>query len=253
MKQVTMISLYGKKDKDLQLLIEDCWERINISKFRRIFEPYNIKQIHGTIIGMAKHIGSSELFNEEIWRDSNTRKKIIMDFTELINIVRDHFPMTVRFGGFDENYRDFQSQNKTPFERSFQVQWDSSKLTLIGWPRKNDKFTEELSKLRNEFKEKCNIKYRYEKDGKDFHMVLGEIKRPHLLTDSELKRLKMETTQLEESIREYLRKHPIDVKINCEQVFLAQYVNETLPLDSTNVYCIQDRVINNPFIQNLYS
>lgn len=207
---------------------------------------------------MAKRIGFSDLFNGQFWQESNERK---MNFTNIVEIVNEHFPMTVRFGGFDKNDRTFLSRGETPYKRSFQVQWDTSEFTLIGWPCRNEEFTEELSKLRSEIEKRCNIRHRYGTtksrcgtSDNDFHMVLGEIRRLHLLTDSESKQMKtIETALVEESIREHLRKHRIDIEIKGEQLFLAQYVKETLPLDSTNVYCIQDRVINNSFIQNLYS
>ncbi|MFQ6054650.1 MAG: hypothetical protein ACE5J3_01545 [Methanosarcinales archaeon] len=54
MKQVTMVSLYGQKRGDLERLIKKCWEMINVSKFRRLFEPYHMNQIHGTIVGFGK-------------------------------------------------------------------------------------------------------------------------------------------------------------------------------------------------------
>jgi len=254
MKQVTMVSLYGQKDKKLKRLIEDCWEKINASKFRRIFKPYDMEQIHGTIIGMGKLIGFSELYNANIWHDLEDRR--IMDFNDLVDIVKGYLPMTVRFGGFNENYDKFTSLGKIPYERSFQVQWKTSRFTLIGWPHKNGNFTDKkiLLELRNEIEKKCNIRHKYARyNDNDLYMVLGEIKWLHLLTNSKLQELKMKSALLEESIREYLRKNYTDVKITDEQVFLAQLEKETLPLDSTNVYYIQDPRINNSFIQNLYS
>jgi len=252
MKQISMVSLYGQKRGDLERLIKKCWEMISVSIFRRVFEPYHINQIHGTIIGMEKLIGFDDPFNANIWQVSGN--KVTMMYAELLNIIARHLPMTIRFGGFDKDYKEFTSFGKTPYERSFQVQWPTFKFTLIGWPHKDLNFTSKqiLWDPRHEIETRCNIKHKYENDN-DLFMVLGGIEGLQLLTDSELDELKSKSASLEETVREYLRKNPVDVEITAEQVFLAQYSRETLSLDSTNVYCIQNPGIHADFIQSLYS
>lgn len=140
MRQVTLVSLYGQKRGNLEQLIKMCWKMINDSKLGKVFEPYHMSQIHGTIVGMEKLIGFDNLFNANIWQASGN--KVIMRYNEFLNVVTKHLPITVRFGGFDKNYKEFMSFGKTPYERSFQVKWATSKFTLIGWPHKNLNFTD---------------------------------------------------------------------------------------------------------------
>ena len=256
MKQVTLVALYGKKPRDLEQLIKKCWQMINDSKLRRVFEQYHLNQVHGTITGMEKVIDFDELFNASEYRE--TGNKVIMQYNELPNIVRKHLPMTIRFGGFPKNYKKFKSWKKLPYEQSFRVDWGISRFTLVGWSHKNGNFTNKhkLEELRLEIEKSCNIRHKYHRDKeyKDFYMVLGEIKGLQSLTDSELRELKCAASaSLEESIRQYLLRNRIDVEIGAEQVFLAQYEKETLSLDSTNAYCIQSPRINGDFIAGLYS
>jgi hypothetical protein len=251
MKQVTLVAFYGQKRGDLEKLIKECWKLIDKSKFRKVFEPYHINQVHGTIVGMGKLIGFDNLFNANSWQSSGDKK--IMDYNNFISTVKSYLPIKIRFGGFDESYESFKSFGKSPYERSFQIQRPTSRVTLIGWPYDDKNFTEKriLCDLRQDIETKCKIKHKYPDDN-DFFMVLGEIKGIQLLTDSEITSLETESRLLEESIRKYLENNPIDVDITDEQVFLVQYDKETLPLDSTNAYCIQNAGIDVNFIQNLY-
>ena len=59
MKQVTLVSLYGHKPEALVQLISDCTAIIQASPLTRVFRPYQVEQIHGTINGLLKSIGST--------------------------------------------------------------------------------------------------------------------------------------------------------------------------------------------------
>jgi len=69
MKQVTLISLYGDKPTDLALIIKKCWEFIHQSKLRRVFHPYDMRQVHGTLIGLEKRIGFTKRVNANYYRE----------------------------------------------------------------------------------------------------------------------------------------------------------------------------------------
>ena len=251
MKQLTLISLYGKKPANLSDLILRCTEFIQESKLQRVFKPYHMHQIHGTFFGMEKLIGFSECFNANIW--TNTGKKEAMNFKLLRETVLQYLPMTVRFSGFGKTFNGFKSFGKYPYERSFQVQWTTNKVTLIGWPHRNDEFSPRmlLKTLRSEVASKCNIRHKYHDDN-DLFLVIGEIAGMQFLSDSERRELKTTASNLEEKARIFLESQVVDVEIGSDQVFFARYGIESLPLDSTDIYCINNPEVDNGFLINLY-
>lgn len=208
-------------------------------------------QIHGTFFGMEKLIGFSECFNANIW--TNTGRIEAMNFKPLRETVLQYLPMMVRFGGFGKTFNGFKSFGKFPYERSFQVQWTTNKVTLIGWPHRNGEFSPNqlLKTLRSEVASKCNIRHKYHDDN-DLFLVIGEIVGLQFLSDSERKKLKDTALNLEKKARKFLENNSIDVEIGSDQVFIARYGIETLPLDSTDVYCIQKQGVDDGFLINLY-
>ena len=176
-----------------------------------------------------------------------------MNFAPLVEIVKKHLPMKIRFGGFGKTFRRFDSFGKNPYERSFQVQWQTNKLTLIGWPHKDGDFTSKplLDALRMDMGTHCNIRHKYQGDN-DLFMVLGEINGYHLLKKSELMHIKYIAAETEEKVRNYLLNNMTEVEIGPEQVFLAQYSDESLPFDFTTVYSIANQLIDADFICKLY-
>ncbi len=250
-RQLTVISLYGQKPASLLNLIRHCSEFIQGSEFRRVFKPYDLHQIHGTFFGMERLVGFAECFNKNIW--IHTGRKEAMNFMPLLETVMKHLPMTVRFGGFGKTFTGFKSAGKFPYERSFQVHWNTNKVTLIGWPHRNDDYTSRLllKTLRSEITTKCKIGHKYDNDN-DLFLVIGEISRIQELSDFERKEIRNSASILEEQLREYLENNMTDVEIGFEQVFIARYDKESLPPNSTNVYCINMPGIDAHFLSNLY-
>jgi hypothetical protein len=249
-KQLTLISLYGPKPASLSNLIMRCSEIIQESKFRRIFKPYHPHQIHGTFFGMEKIIGFPECFNANIWIHTGRREP--MNFLPLRETVMRYLPMSVRFGGFGKTFHGFKSLGKFPYERSFQVQRTTNKVTLIGWPHRNDEFSPSLlTALRSDVATKCNIRHKYDDDN-DLFLVIGEIAGLQFLSDSERKEIMNTASTLEENVREFLENIRIDVEIGSDRVFIARYDKESLPLDSTEVHCINKPGIDAGFFMDLY-
>lgn len=253
MKQVTLVSLYGQKPKPLADLIRNCMSMIQATKLRRIFSPYQLNQIHGTVMGMEKLIGYADHFNANLWASTSPAKKEVMNFAPLVHTVQRHLPIMVQFGNFRPTFADFLSSKERPYVRSFQVQWMTNKFTLIGWPHKNGDFTSTrlLDTLRAEIKSACNIQHKYAEDN-DLFIVLGEISGLNLLTDSELAEMKAAGLELETQVRDYLETQKVEIEIGAEQVFVAQYEKETLPLESTNAYCLADSRSTGSLIDRLY-
>jgi hypothetical protein len=57
MKQVTLVSMYGQKRKELAKFAKRCTDVIATSALRRVFRPDRLEQIHGTLVGMEKLVG----------------------------------------------------------------------------------------------------------------------------------------------------------------------------------------------------
>ena len=203
MKQLTLLSLYGHKRKPLAQLIGGCVEIISQSPLRRVFKPYHPLQIHGTLVGMEKLIGYSDDFNANIWVDSGIKTR--MDFSLLVDTLKQHLPMTVRFGGFPQFFSEFKSLGLSPYERSFQVQWPTNRFTLIGWPHTRGDFTADrlLEKFREDMGKNCHIQHKFKNDN-DLFLVVGEIVGLENLSDIELAQIKGATPSLESDVRNYL-------------------------------------------------
>jgi hypothetical protein len=252
MKQVTLVSLYGQKENSFAQLVRGCTEIIQKSVLRRVFRPYHPNQIHGTIIGMEKLIGYSKHFNANFWGSSGSN--VEMDFTRLLTTLSEQLPMTVQFGGFSPEFKAFESFGRSPYERSFQFQWPTNRVTIIGWPHSNGNFTvsRQLNTLRNSLATNCNINHKYAGDN-DLFMVLGEITPLSNLSKVEIKKLQDASSDVEKEVRDYLASQKLDVVINVDSVSVVQYEDETLALDSTVPFRISNEELDADFVSKLFN
>lgn len=251
MKQVTLVSLYGEKTKSFVQLIQGCSDIILRSPLSHVYKPYQIEQIHGTIVGMERLTGYSEYYNARLWDD--TKVKAVMDFDHIIPILRKHLPLTIQLGGFPKSFTDFESFGHFPYERSFQIQWKTKRFTLIGWSHKSHNFTTQrsINNLRDEIESRCHIRHKYRNDN-DLFMVLGEITLPDSMTDEELSELEKTASAVESEVRNYLVDNKIDITLNIDDLSFAQYEVETLSPESTVAYRVTDNKVNAKFIESLY-
>lgn len=252
MKQLTLVSLYGQKQKSLAQLIRGCTEIIQQSELRQVFRPYDPDQIHGTIVGMEKLIGYSKHLNVNL--EASSGNKVEMDFTQLLPTLSKHLPMSIRFGGFHSEFNNFNSFGGLPYERSFQVQWSSNRITIIGWPHAKGDFTttRQLNGLRDSITATCNISHKY-KDDNDLFMVLGEITSLGRFSESEIEKLHTAASSVEREVRDYLAGQKLDLVIGLDSVSVVQYEDETLSLDSTVPFRVSNEELNADFISNLFT
>ncbi|OUR92765.1 hypothetical protein A9Q81_15700 [Gammaproteobacteria bacterium 42_54_T18] len=249
-KQLTLISFYGSKTDELHQLINSCIQKIQKSPLGELFRPYDINQIHGTIIGMEKVIKAHTFYNHNI--AAETKNNVTMDFSHFLTTVHQNFPMTIQFGGFHPSFKEFTSAGQLPNTRTFQIQWINKKVTLLGWPSISGGVTNQLSNIRTSFLENCNISHKYKNDN-DLFMVLGEISHPNSVSISEKLQLTLDTEQLEKSIRDYLYKHPIITALDLNALSIAQYTNPTLPITHTINHPLNKPGLTADCIRTLYS
>lgn len=89
MKQLTMVSFYGQKQNELQKRIQQCTDIILDSEICRVFRPYRMGQIHGTIVGMEKRIGFKKHYNANIWWKDGVDTE--MKFDGLVETVEKNY------------------------------------------------------------------------------------------------------------------------------------------------------------------
>ncbi len=79
MLQSTLVSLYGEKPESLGTLITKCQELV-LRRAGKAFTPYETRQIHATIFGLERKVGSENL-NLNFWRCRG--REVRMDFDGL--------------------------------------------------------------------------------------------------------------------------------------------------------------------------
>lgn len=251
MKQLSLVSLYGQKSNAVKDLVLPIWKEIEKSSLNRVFDQYALNQIHSTIIGMEKVIGYEKPYNANHWEKGGGKSR--MKFKKLYDHIKSHFPLNIQFGGFDKYNTDFISFDRFPYERSFQINFATKKVILIGWPVQKDKKTvnSKLLKIRDDLFAKNNIRHKYDGDN-DFYLVIGELQNLHLLKEKELIQVKKEAKQLEHKIRSKILKKAQLLTIKKKNLFYVQYQKETLELASSNAFNFKEVKNNTAKLEDLY-
>ena len=134
-RKATLVSLYGpKRDAEFAKLVKECQNAVKADIPG--FIPYDMKQIHATIIGLEhqdstdQKIGPFLNDNFKRLRKQNTE----MDLDGLFLFLRNCglFPLEVQIGGFENREYPFRSRDTQPSERTFSIQND--RVVLMGWP-----------------------------------------------------------------------------------------------------------------------
>ena len=90
--QVTLVAHYGHKPAELAQLIADLQDML-ASPLRSAFQPYQVGQVHGTLIGLEGYRVGGKVRNDEL--------QLLVDLEKLLSFVRSEIPsIKVRVGGF---------------------------------------------------------------------------------------------------------------------------------------------------------
>ena len=254
-RQVTLIALYGEKPALLSKLVFDCQQQIT-DILKSDFQPYDICQIHATIIDLSQIDAAAVRVNLNFAKYRQQEKQ--MNFAGVLKFIRENWlPMKVQIGGFENRDYPFVSRGKRPCDRSFSIQGD--KVVILGWPicrqpslnpvtlEENIIYPTVLEDFRRT-NQNFNILHTYHREitdvDNDFYFRIG-LARPAV--PAEIKQ------KIENQIRQFLANiKPLAIEVTKSNLYLACYEDETLPINSTKFWSIEDPKVTPDFIENLY-
>lgn len=151
--QVTLVAFYGEKPKELLHLIQYL-QNLLAERLLSAFHPYQLEQVHGTIIGLEGHRGDTSIHN--LNSDAAVAPSLLLSFLRS----PDFRPTTVRIGGY-RHYHEypFQSRGMHPYLRSFSIQ--GAIAVAMGWPASESQFPTSLDELRRQFESRLAVRHKW--------------------------------------------------------------------------------------------
>jgi hypothetical protein len=233
-KNVSLVAFYGDKPDAFASLIQKLQTYLaNHQLLQAKFIPYQLAQVHGTIIGCEGWKTNAGVVNQ--WFQEKRQETRYIDFAGLINYLNHQveLPIAIRIGGYDRqtNY-DFLSRGQHLYDRSFQLQSADNNIipVLIGWPWQNYTVTLEIDHLRHEL-QRFNLLHKYhatpEAVDNDFYLRLGTINAN--LTSSEREAIASEIRDLLEA------QAALSIPIQLENLAFVQYQDLALTPATTRV------------------
>jgi hypothetical protein len=249
MQNVSLVAFYGDKPVALASLIQKLQTHLaNHQLLQDKFVPYQLTQVHGTIIGCEGWKTNLGVVNQ--WFQEKRQETKYIDFAGLINYLQHqvNLPVTIRFGGYDRNTNyNFLSRDRHLYHRSFQLQSaeNNSIPVLIGWSWQDHTVTLAIDNLRREL-QRFNLLHKYhaipDDIDNDFYLRLGTIKAN--LTLSEIDAIALE-------IRNLLAAQSISIAIQLENLAFVQYQDLSLTPATTKVIPVTKILLSE--LQQLYS
>ncbi len=247
--RVSLVSFYGEKPLELCRLIEKLQTRLaNHPLLRDIFDPYQMEQVHGTIIGCEGCKTNAGVVNQ--WFGQHRQADKYVDFAGLINYLRHQadFPLTIRFGGYDRQINfNFLSRERHLYERSFQLQSVNNQTipVLIGWSWRDNAVTGEIDSLRRHL-QNFNLLHKYHRTpdaiDNDFYLRLGTI-------DTQLSLPQINAIAVD--LRNFLEAFPLSILISLKNLAFVQY--QDLLLTPATIKVIPLETITASQLEQLYS
>jgi hypothetical protein len=243
--QLTLVSHYGKKPPEcarrIAALQQSLAEAIGVG-----FRPYDVEQVHGTIVGLEGVRLSGQIQNENFRRLRNEER--LVDFDGLLGFLRSPTApgFSVQIGGFkpDLDY-GFTSQGRNPFVRTFSIQGDTA--VAMGWPRFGGEFPPCLDQLRRDL-QRFGILHKWHRSASDvdndFFFVLGRFSGP--LPEER-------RAMVEQHVRELLARHePFLLPVNRDTLSFVAYADRELPLASSRSLAISDTGVTPESLAQIY-
>ena len=245
---VSLVAFYANKPVELCNLIIRLQKHLaNHRLLQEKFVPYQIAQVHGTIVGCEGAKNSKGIISR--WFKERREEKYV-DFLGLINYLQQqaYLPLVIRFGGYNRqtNY-NFSSRSQHLYDRSFQLQSveDRSIPVLIGWSWSHNAVTLAIDNLRRSFQQFGLLhKYHINDDSidNDFYLRLGTVETQ--LSSEEIKAIAVDLCQL-------LETNPVYIPVKFEDLAFVQYHDLQLTPATTRVIPLTS--IDADQLERLYS
>ena len=227
---ITMVACYGEKPPALARFIESTQIRLGASLSS--FVPYDIRQVHGTIIGLegSRLPDSDALLNANYLALRGERRS--MDLARALDLVRrsPRLPLRVQIGGFLPGAPPpFVSRGRHPYERCFAI--SGERVVAMGWPRVGGTYPAPLAGLRRDL-ESAGVLHKYHATvdaiDDDFFFVLGRVGQG----DASKEALRSVTDELRAS----MSRAPIEVVVDLRDIHVVGYVDPALALETSVRY-----------------
>ena len=246
---VSLVAYYNNKPLELQQLITELQQLLK--EIATNFIPYDIKQVHATIIGCEGIKTKSGIINKWFYDLRNEIKYI--DYVGLLNyFLNNSFSLNICFGGYrsDVDYQ-FLSRDRHPAVRSFQLQTakDNTLIPIIiGWSLREKIITSDIDKIRRDLQQ-FNCLHKYHKNfndvDNDIYLRLGTI-----VGDFAPESI----ATMQQKIDRYLQhRKPTTIPLSKNNLAIVKYQNLSLPLSTTKIYSLLELYNNYKLIQQLYS
>jgi hypothetical protein len=250
MMQITVVALYGEKRSDLAALIARCQElcRGVLGVGFKSYEPF---QIHATIFGLERKVGSP-FYNANFSRYQGCDR--VMNLEAILDYLRrcGHFPLEVQVGGYGKRDYPFTSRQACPYERSFSIQGD--RVVVMGWPIRGKPFSQPPATPSAWIQEAKLYPPTLDvvRHAAQAYGVLHAYRRALTDIDNDLFfriGLLVDRTSLTERVRDTLESEvrqflsmqpPLILDIGLDQVSVVLYEEDTLPPSSTRVWSLAD-------------
>ena len=233
-KNLSLVAFYGHKPIELINLIQKLQEHLtNHPLVQHQFIPYQLEQVHGTIIGCEGFPTESGIISK--WFHELRQETRYIDLPGLINHLQHqvNLPLLIRFAGFERNTNyNFLSRDQHPYFRSWQLQpvVEQTIPVLIGWSWSNNGVSLAIDNLRRDLQQ-FNLLHKYHKTDQaidnDFYLRLGTIDR--LLTSSEIEAIATDMRDLLETLP------GLYIPINLENLVLVEYQDLSLTPATTKI------------------
>ncbi len=249
MKNVSLVAFYGDKPPQLKDLIQQLQDYLaNSELIKDKFIPYQLEQVHGTIIGCEGIKTKGGIISK--WYSDRQQTEKHIDFASLSDYLQHQIklPLTITFGGYDRHtdYK-FLSRDRHPYLRSFQLQPADNQTipVLIGWSCWDSQITMAIDNLRRSF-EQFNLLHKYhstpEAVDNDFYLRLGTIEA--VLTAEARQKISKEICHLLET------RSPLPIAIERENIATARYQDLSLTPATTKTIPIAD--LTTELLQQMY-
>lgn len=244
--QAALVSYYDEKPPLLRELIRYSQDKL-ASLLLSSFRPYEMAQVHGTIVGLEGYRLGDGIVNAH-YRSLRGEDKTVAP-RELLEFLRsDQLPsFNVRIGGFRHHVDyGFFSQNRHPYLRSFSIQNDIA--VAMGWPYDGVDYPMVLDRLRRQFNN-YNVLHRWHRQlgsiDNDYYFVLGRVNRK-LLTD-------VQVQGVEEEMRRFLAGLTgLTLPIDHSVLSIVGYLDTQLPVQTSCSYRINGNELDEFKLLELY-